>query len=222
MILFLIGCAKKTDKKKTELKLSNSEFVEVHEEPRHQLVFENADLKILDVRIKPNDTTLFHRHKNPIFYVSLGWQMGSAQSLNADWHQGRTEEWPIGGINIKTSYLTQPLIHRVTNVGTKESRLIGILNTGKGLSTSDKSNGNKVPNRWFRSKQINLNPGETLNFQKSKFPIVIVLVYGNEIEVVNDNTSTIHNKKWLYLDDNSQLINSGDNKIEIIQIEVLN
>jgi hypothetical protein len=220
--LLVIGCAGKTDEQKADAKINNSEFVEVYEEPRHQLVFENEDFKILDIRIKPEDTTLFHRHRNPMLYISLGWQKSAAQTLNADWSQPRPEGLTIGKVVLDTSYLTQPLVHRVSNVGTKKSRLIGILNTGKILNIRDKSKGYEVNNRWFRSKRINLNPGDTINFPKLEFPIVVVLVSGNEIKVIKDNKSRIHIKKWLQVEDMNQLINSGDNKIEIIQIEVLN
>jgi len=222
MTLLLIGCAGKADEKKAESKISKSEFVEVYEEPRHQLVFEKGNLKILDIQIKSGDTTLFHRHRNPMFYVSLGWQQNASQLLNAEWKESDSEEWPLGEIDIDSSYLTNSITHRVTNTGSKASQIIGILNTGKGLTISDKSNGYEVASRWFRSKRINLNPGETINFHNSVFPIVIVLLSGDEIEVVKDNKSTIHNKKWLYLEDINELINSGDNKMEMVQIEVLN
>jgi hypothetical protein len=35
-----------------------------------------------------------------------------------------------------TSYINKPVVHRVTNIGNKLSRLIGILNLGKGLTSS--------------------------------------------------------------------------------------
>lgn len=220
--LFLFGCVGKMDKKKTDAKSSKSKYVEVYQEPHHHLVFENKDLKILDVQIQPGDTTLFHIHRNPIFFVSLGWQKNATQSPNADWIQSDYKEWPIGRIAIDTSYFTQPLVHRVTNLGTKTSRLIGVLNTGKGLTLNNKSNGYERSNRWFRSKRMNLNPGDTINIQKPKYPVVIVLVSGDEIEVVKDNKNMVYKKKWLYLENSCKLINTGGNKTEIVQIEVLN
>ncbi len=222
MAILLMGCSGKSDKKKTENKISDSEFVEVYEEPRHQLVFENKDFKILDIQIKPNDTTLFHRHRKPMFYVSLGWQKSSAQSLNMDWSQPTAQGIPTGETVLDSSYLAQNLIHRVTNVGTKPSRLIGILNTSNGLKINNESNSNQVNNRWFRSKHIELNENDTLDYQQLEFSTIIIIVSGDEIEVIKDNKSRIHNKKWLQVQDMTQLNNSSNSKIEMIQIEVLN
>ena len=223
LITFLvIGCSGKSDSKKKATKIIDSEFVEVYEEPRHQLVFENKDFKVLDIQIKAGDTTLFHRHRNPMFYTSLGWQKSTSQLLNSEWNKTGSEEWMTGGTGTNASYVTQPMIHRVTNTGIKLSRLIGVLNTSKSASTSNTSAINKASNRWFRSERIELIPGDTLNYQKSEFPIVIILVSGDEIEVIKNNKSSIHNKKWLQVEERSQLINSNESKIEIIQIEVLN
>lgn len=217
----LIGCYGKSDKKQKENKISENKFVEVYEEPRHKLVFENKDFKILDVQIKPNDTTLFHRHINPMFYVSLGWQDYSEQSINTNWKVPTKKGLANGKTVLDSSYLAQNLIHRITNVGTKTSRLIGIMNTGDGLKLNDESNTSEFSNRWFRSKRIELNGNESLVYEKMEFPTIIINVSGNEIEVIKYNKSSIHNLRWLVLENMTQLKNSTNNKIEMIQIEVL-
>ncbi len=217
----LVGCYGKSDKKQEENKISENKFVEVYEEPSHKLVFENKDFKILDVQIKPNDTTLFHRHKNPMFYVSLGWQDYSEQSINTDWKVPTKKGLPNGKTVLDSSYLAQNLIHRLTNVGTKISRLIGILNTGDGLTLNDRSNLNQINNRWFRSKRIELNENEILEYQKLEFPTIIINLSDIEIEVVKNNESISHNEKWIIIEDSTRLKNSKGHKIEMIQIEVL-
>jgi hypothetical protein len=219
LTILIVGCYGKSDKKKREIK--NSEFVEVYEEPRHKLVFESKDFKILDIQIKPNDTTLFHHHRKPMFYVSLGWQPSSAQSLNMNWTEPTKKGMQKGETVLDSSYLAQNLIHRVTNVGTKPSRLIGILNTSNGLKLNDKSNSNQTNNKWFRSKRIELNESESLDYQKLVFPTIIINLSGDEIEVIKDNKSTQHKEKWLLIENSTRLNNSTGNKIEMIQIEVL-
>ena len=154
--------------------------------------------------------------------VSLGWQKNATQSPDADWIQSFYEVWPIGGITTVTSYLDQPEVHRITNLGTKTSRVIDILNTGKGLTISDKSSGYALSNRWFRSKRMNLTPGDTINILDPEFPVVIVLISGDEIEVLKDNKNMVHKNIWLYLENTCKLINTGGNKIEFVQVEVLN
>lgn len=217
MTFLLTSCSGKADKKGT----SNSEFVEVYEEPRHQLVFEHKDFKILDIQIIPGDTTLFHRHKNPMFYVSLGWQENASQLLNAKWKQGDSEEWPTGEMDVDSSYLTNPIIHKVTNKGLKTSRLIGILNTGNGLNISESKENNNY-NRWFRSKKIELKPNDTLIFRKLEFPTIGVFTSNGTVKIMKNNRAHMLNKNWYFVEDDSKIINSGDSKVEFIQIEVLN
>ncbi|MEY8022168.1 hypothetical protein AB8P51_15145 [Muriicola sp. SD30] len=217
MTFLLTSCSGRGDKKGN----SNNEFVEVYEEPSHQLVFEHKDFKIMDIQIKPGDTTLFHRHKNPMFYVSLGWQENASQLLNAKWIQGDSEEWPTGEMDVDSSYLTNPIIHKVTNVGTKPSRLIGILNTSDGLKSNNESNTTQFTNKWFRSKRIELNANEELDYQQLEFPTILINVSENDIELTKENITSSHKLKWLVVEEMTQLKNSTNNQIEMIQIEVL-
>lgn len=41
------------------------------EEPRHRVLWGNSSMHILDLRIPPGDTTLFHTHDSPIFYITI-------------------------------------------------------------------------------------------------------------------------------------------------------
>jgi len=54
------------------LKLTNlSGQVPVAEEPRHHLVFENKEIRILNVLIPPGDTTQYHIHTTPSLFIRL-------------------------------------------------------------------------------------------------------------------------------------------------------
>jgi hypothetical protein len=214
MAFLLIGCAAKTDK---------SKFLEVYEEPMHKLVFEKDELKIIDVQINPRDTTQFHLHRYSMFFVSLGVQKAADQVPNSNWIvSDADEEWPNGETASDTSYINKPVVHRVTNIGSKLSRLIGILNLGKGLTSSLDSSEYEISNRWFRSKKIELKPNDTLVFRKLEFPTIAVFYLNDKVKIIKDNRVDMLNKKWCLAEDNSELINSGDSKIEFIQIEVLN
>ena len=50
---------------------SSQEVVPVKDEPMHHNVFENSFLRVLDVRIKPGDTSLFHKHATPSVFIVL-------------------------------------------------------------------------------------------------------------------------------------------------------
>jgi hypothetical protein len=54
------------------LKLTNlSGQVPVHEEPRHHLVFQNKEIRILNVLVPPGDTTQYHIHTTPSLLSGL-------------------------------------------------------------------------------------------------------------------------------------------------------
>ena len=54
------------------LKLTNLPGqVPVHEEPRHHLVFQNKEIRILNVLIPPGDTTQYHIHTTPSLFIGL-------------------------------------------------------------------------------------------------------------------------------------------------------
>jgi quercetin dioxygenase-like cupin family protein len=59
--------------------------VPVHQEPRHHLVFDSPNTRILDVQIPPGDTTLFHTHSDPILYVTMSTSRTRSQNLGGDW-----------------------------------------------------------------------------------------------------------------------------------------
>ena len=198
-----------------------NKIVQVYAEPMHQLVFEKGEVKILDVQIMPHDTTQFHIHSNPMFYVSLGWQKDAAQLLNGEWG-AYDAEWPGGEVDSDTSYALTPIVHRATNGGTTVSRLIGIVNMGKGISVNNNSTEYEVANKWFRSKRIFLDAGDTINTPKPDFPVILVVVSGTKLKIIPNKGKENFERKWFYLEDKYTLINLGDAKLEIIKIEVLN
>src|SRR5262245_20139764 len=50
---------------------SQSDAVPIDREPRHRLALENEFVRVLDVRIPPGDTTLYHHHQRDSVYVAI-------------------------------------------------------------------------------------------------------------------------------------------------------
>ena len=196
-------------------------IVPVNEEPMHNLVFEKGVVKILDVQIMGNDTTLFHKHSNPIFYVSLGWQRVSEQKFNEGWGN-ISAGWSRGKVASDTTYASRPKVHRLTNNGSTTSRLIGILNCGIGIESKYNSKGYEVANQWFRSNRIVLNEGESFKSKKSEFPMILVVVSGSKFRLIHNGQTESYDKEWFYIEQMYELINNGDTPLEIIEIEILN
>lgn len=88
--------------------------VQVSKEPRHKNVFENRYLRILDVRINPGDTTLFHIHSTPSLFLHFTSQSVCVQIKGKTWEQGSNT---AGNASFR-SFENDTLIHRVSNCDT--------------------------------------------------------------------------------------------------------
>jgi quercetin dioxygenase-like cupin family protein len=171
----------------------DDKVVPVHEEPRHRLVFDSPGTKILDVQIPPGDTTLFHTHSDPILYVNMSSSQTRSQTLGREWTGSDTTRSPArivaevqapprpGRMNSVTSYATQPLTHRVNNVGQTLFRLIGITNASPGdestAPSADFAATPELENRWFRGYRWSLGERATAEHRHAN-PVAIVIVAG--------------------------------------------
>jgi hypothetical protein len=86
--------------------------VPVHEEPRHHPVFQNTDIRILNVLLPPGDTTQYHIHTTPsvfIFFTSTntGSQLQGKTALPGKSTAGRILFENLASPNIR--------VHRVWN-----------------------------------------------------------------------------------------------------------
>ncbi len=109
--------------------------VPIEQEPRHRPVLEAGPVRILDVRIAPGDTTLFHIHDRAILYVAIATVATDAQPLGGRWGGATATSdpgWHAGDTRSDTAYAVKALTHRVTNVGHGPFHLVATVNGHKG------------------------------------------------------------------------------------------
>lgn len=148
----------------------------VYEEPRHRVVVNKGDFKLLDVQIIPGDTTLDHTHDSPILYTYISLGNGSAG----------------GRVTANTQYAEEPFTHRVTNSGEDLFRIIALASYGSGKQGStDLPTGfvaePSLENQWFRSYRLELAPGQTTQTLRHQNNAVIVQVTPGRVEVSKEN-----------------------------------
>ena len=80
----------------------------VKDEPRHHNIFENNYVRILDVHIKPGDTTLYHIHATPSVFISFTKTKVGSNIINQPVSSSINT---IG--NISYDSLKTPRVHRV-------------------------------------------------------------------------------------------------------------
>ncbi len=88
--------------------------VQVSKEPLHKKVLENKYIRLLDVWIKPGDTSLFHIHSTPSVFLVFTTTTYAAQEKNKDW----TTAEVVPGFSWYRSFYKDTQVHRVANIDT--------------------------------------------------------------------------------------------------------
>jgi len=154
--------------------------VPMHEEPRHRLVLTHQQVRVMDIKIPPGDTTLFHLHDLPGLYVAVSVAPVDIQPLGGPWNGTLPTDDPgrmAGSVNIDTSYVRQTVTHRVTNVGSQLFNLIAITSS----SGSPRDPGStELPGmlesrtRWFWQSRVHLTPDAAPRWYSAPSPTIVV------------------------------------------------
>jgi quercetin dioxygenase-like cupin family protein len=99
--------------------------VPVNNEPHHRTVFENADFRILDVRVAPGESTLDHRHDHDIFTVSMN--AGTATRIVTNGQAQNRPGRPLADATV-AEYTGKPGSHKLDNVGAAPYMLFAVEN----------------------------------------------------------------------------------------------
>jgi hypothetical protein len=84
----------------------------VHEEPRHRPVFQNKEIRILNVRVAPGDTSLYHMHTTPSFFIRLTNTITGSQVQGEAKKAGKSQS---GEIRFENLAPPNNRVHRVWN-----------------------------------------------------------------------------------------------------------
>ena len=161
--------------------------VPVYREPRHRLVLDSVRFRIMDVLIKPGDTTLFHIHDTPIMYVDLSRSPVAIQVLGGDWITATPATAPPR-VRIDSTYAVNSLTHRVTNTGTTQFRLLAIISSTR-MSTAPIVAQTELPgtveirSTWFWQSRFQISPQSGTEWRTSGVPVLIVQPLEGQLDV---------------------------------------
>jgi len=197
--------------------------VQVKLEPRHKNVFENKYLRLLDVHIVPNDTTLFHIHSTPSFFLTFTNTKVGVQIKGQDW----TKSQNVAGESWYQSFQNDKLIHRVTNCDTvpfhvTDLEILATYNNNRKIKPlpfevlleNERVLAYTVNNSSFEQKVIS-----------SRGPTIAQLVDGDQIlmhDEKSEETRVIKKGSYLYIKPESSFyfMVSEDEKINLVLIEI--
>ena len=94
------------------LSISTKAQIPVSQEPYHRVVFENEDVRILNVMLPPGDTTQYHIHSTPSVFIGLSTNRPGSQLFNQPPAQGL---FIAGSVFFEDLSAPHTRIHRVWN-----------------------------------------------------------------------------------------------------------
>jgi quercetin dioxygenase-like cupin family protein len=92
-------------------------------EPHHRLRYENDTLRVLEVRLEPGQSSLFHTHSHDDVYLTLADALVRVQLLGSNW--GPLTSFRSGQATFDHAF-TSPFTHRLKNVGNTEFHTLDI------------------------------------------------------------------------------------------------
>lgn len=155
--------------------------VPVHLEARHRLVLDSIRFRVLDIQIPAGDTTRYHIHDTAIIYISLRTSPTSAQFHERDWPSdpARPPFAAIGDVAVDSSYVAQPVTHRVTNAGDDMFRLLAITSSGPTCVPGEEE-AHELPgvvelrSTWFHQSRVSVPGRAATEWSVSDCPVLIL------------------------------------------------
>jgi quercetin dioxygenase-like cupin family protein len=127
-----------------------------------------------------------------------------------------------------TSYVQQPVTHKVINVGNALFRAICVINESAGneaLTTMEAgfSGEAEVVNRWFRSYRLALEPGEATPTHRHATPAVVVQIAEGRLLAAGPMKWELNEPgrwAWFGAGDAHTIRNASDTRVELVEVEV--
>jgi quercetin dioxygenase-like cupin family protein len=116
------GAEVKKDWGKSSAKGTAEDPVPVEQEPLHRVIFENQYVRVLDVVVKPGETTLFHKHSIDNLAIILTDATMKRQFAGEDWGASPAKAGSVG----LTPGTSKPYVHRISNVGSTVFHVIDV------------------------------------------------------------------------------------------------
>jgi len=141
---------------------------------------------------------------------------------------------PTVRLGSTTSYIQQPITHRITNVGDRLFHFIAILNESAGSSamTAEQAGFSGEPeltNNWFRAYRFSVAPGQSTDTHQHRAPVALVQISdGRAIAAGLPAAPGVMKwelnepSRWAWFDagDAHDIKNVGDTRVEFFEVEI--
>lgn len=173
-VLMLTGC----------LNILHAQIL-VHEEPRHQPVFQNKDIRILNVRVAPGDTSLYHMHTTPSFFIRLTNTITGSQVQGEAKKAGKSQS---GEIRFENLAPPNNRVHRVWNADKDTFHVMDVELLMKKADFDQKPMALpdlklEIDTTWVRAYRLNLLKGIEFKSKNKKQSLVLVSLNASTVEI---------------------------------------
>ncbi|WP_336518537.1 hypothetical protein [Pollutibacter soli] len=201
--------------------------VPVHEEPRHHLVFQNKDIRILNVLLPPGDTSLYHIHNTLSLFIRL------SDTKTGSQNKGRQAS---GGSSTSGTVLFENLsppntrTHRVWNADIDTFHVMDVellyKDSGfihKPLTLPDLTI--EIDTPWIRAYRIQLPKGKDFKLIDNKQSFVLVSLHASFVSAKVDgkeNDKKLSPGSFFVIEgrQNFSIINNSDESAAFILLEL--
>ena len=204
------------------LSVKLSAQVLVREEPRHKIALENKYVRLLDVRIAPGDTTLFHIHSTPSLFLLYTTTKVGSQLKGAAWENGLNNAGEVS----YNSFSPEIRVHRVSNIDTVPFHVDDIE-----LLSPYKSNSNLKPLPFEvlldndKAFAYRITEPGSKGMVSGRGPIIATLVDGGDLVFNEDGekqTMTLKPGNFLYFKPGSSFhfTSTANGKFNLVLFEI--
>lgn len=169
----------------------------VHEEPRHRPVFQNKEIRILNVRVAPGDTSLYHMHTTPSFFIRLTNTITGSQVQGEEKKAGKSQ---AGEIRFENLAPPNNRVHRVWNADKDTFHVMDVELLMKKAAFNQKPM--ELPNlkleidtTWVRAYRLNLLKGIEFKSRNKKQSLVLVSLNTTRAEISQNGNSELQTLK---------------------------
>ena len=169
----------------------------VHEEPRHRPVFQNKEIRILNVRVAPGDTSLYHMHTTPSFFIRLTNTITGSQVQGEEKKAGKSQS---GEIRFENLAPPNNRVHRVWNADKDTFHVMDVELLMKKAVFDEKPMA--LPNlkleidtTWVRAYRLNLLKGIEFKSKNKKQSLVLVSLNTTKVKINQNGNSELQTLK---------------------------
>jgi len=203
---------------------------EMWEEPSHQLIFENGPARVLDVRIVPEVTSDFHKHRFATLYVIIQDALVAQQYWEDEWSASRPRDYREPGATVDNSgYVDKPYYHRVRNEDKRTFHVVAVINERAATELPAATNGagddGAIDNAWFTEHRIRVAHGANSDTLKFANDVALIQPDAGSSHIIENNVA--HSFKgspaafsWHQAGSEFKIANRGEDDLEFILIEV--